>query len=155
MLEIMTHERAGICRMFFNTSANVGPGQPNDTVDVQLVQFGYACTAKNTKSTFSAEAKAIFSKVIPGAPYSGNLADPLSQAIIIDQKERGGTKDGHISRMRRGFRYAGPRGAEGFMLISVSNNIYDMNPEVWPRIDKAPGCPPALAAAVRALIRNA
>lgn len=154
MLEVMAINNPTFCRILFNTSANVGIGQPNDGVDVQLVQFGYACRAKNPRSSSSQAAKAIYATVIPGSQYFGRPDEPLSQAIIIDQKERGGIQDGHVSRMHGGFKYQGPRGEHGFMLISVSNNIYDINPDVWPRIDYAPGCPSALAAAVKMLFRN-
>ena len=154
MLEAMTRTTPGNCHIFFNTSQNVGIGQPNDPLDVLLVQFAYACTAKNPISSASPAAKQLYAKVTPGSPYSGRPDEVLSQAILTNQRERGTIQDGHVSRMRGALTYVGSRGEKGFMLISLSNNIYDLTKDVWPRIDKAPSCPALLGAAVKQLFRN-
>jgi 7-keto-8-aminopelargonate synthetase-like enzyme len=38
------------------------------------------------------------------------------------------------------------------MLTTLENNILDMMPNDYPRIDKHPSCPPALKAAVQRLL---
>lgn len=81
---------------FWNLSANVGRTSPNRPDDVQLVQLGYACAAKDP--AVDAKMRPIFAAVVPGAPYTGLPNDPLTIAIIADQKDRrGNTQDGHIS----------------------------------------------------------
>ena len=154
MLDLFTVQEPGRCRIFFNTSANVGIGQQNDPLDVVLVQYGYVCMANNPQSGASPAEKAIYLKITPGTPYSGRPDDVLSQAILAHQTSRGTIRDGHVSRMRGGGSYAGARGKEPFILIALSNNIFDLTTDVWPRIDKAGTCPPALAAAVRQMFRN-
>lgn len=154
MLQILTANKPQACYIFFNISANVGIGQRNDPLDVELVQLGYACQAKNPKSTAPSDLKAIFAKVIPGQRYGGGASEPLSQAIQADQRHRRVLQDGHVSRMQGGFSYGGRNGPAPFLLVTLNNHIYDVLSDAWPRIDKSPHCPPALSNAVRLILRN-
>ncbi|MBI5256908.1 MAG: hypothetical protein HY855_10445 [Burkholderiales bacterium] len=132
---------------YLNVDANVGVGSPNKPDDVQLVQFGYLAAAAN--NTFSAADRAIFAAVVPGAPYSGAPNDPLTIAIKRHQAIRGGTQDGHVSVMTGNFTYADKTGKHSFQLVSLINNIHDFLAGGYPRLDRHPKCPPALAAQVR------
>ncbi|GGC39877.1 hypothetical protein GCM10011371_29040 [Novosphingobium marinum] len=154
MLDALSSSRPGTCRIFFNTSGNVGTGQKNDPLDVLLVQYGYFCMAKNPSPQIPPDARAIYAQVKPDAPYGGRPDEPLSRAIVTHQKVRGTVQDGHVSRMRGGIGYYGDRGREGFRLLALSNNMYDMNKEVWPRLDKSTTCPPRLGQAIREMFRN-
>lgn len=130
-------------RFCWNVEGHVGPGCPNRPEDVQLVQFGYWCTARNPKAGNSPSEQAAYDAVIPGAPYTGSPADPLSIAIREHQKARGGTQDGRVSPIPGNQPGYGPT---SWMIVPLSNNIYDTMRDIWPCLHKSPKCPPALAA---------
>ncbi len=132
-------------RFFWNIDANVGLNSPNKREDVQLIQFGYFALAQRTN--ISAAEKAAYSAVVPGAPYSGAAADPLTIAIRTHQAVIGGTQDGHVSVIQSGT-VGTYDGQHGFMLIRLVNNIMDLTANDFPRIDKHPRCPPLVRAAV-------
>jgi hypothetical protein len=67
MLDIVTIQSPGHFQLFFNISGAVGVSSPNDAVDVQLVQLGYACAAINPLSRAPADVKVLWAKVRPGA----------------------------------------------------------------------------------------
>ena len=127
---------------FWNIDSNVGLNSPNKLEDVQLVQFGYFALGQNPK-TDPAE-KPVYAAVQPGAAYSGGQNDPLTKAILLHQKTRGGTQDGHVSVIKGSGIYDGKN---TFMLIALDNNILDLTRD-YPRIDKHAKCPAALKAAV-------
>lgn len=130
-------------RFFFNIDANVGLNSPNKEEDVQLVQMGYFAASTNPETP--ADLKPIYAKVTPGAAYKGDANDPLTVAIIAHQKSRGGTQDGHVSVIR-GVTYDG---AHTYMLTALNNNLIDLQPADFPRLDKHAKCPQVLRAAVK------
>ena len=155
MLEIVIAQVPGKCQVFFNISGNVGLRSQNDSIDVQLVQLGYACAAINPTNSAPPDVKAIWKKVNPGSPYSGTPQDVLSQAIAAHERIKSISQDGHISRMSGGqLRHAGPRGSEPFLLSNLCNNIFDIMASIYPRIDLNSKCPPALGAHIKSLFKN-
>lgn len=108
-MKIFMAAGAGGEKMFFNLSANVGPGAPNKTEEVQLVQFGYFAATAST--TLKPDLKRVFAAVVPGAVYRGAANDPLTLAIKADQASGTGTKDGVVSVMHGGATYGPGRGA--------------------------------------------
>jgi hypothetical protein len=128
-------------RLYWNIDAHVGPGCPNKADDVQLVQFGYWCMGNNPKTPIGAADRALFSAIVPGAPYSGLASDPLTIAIKRHQQIRGGTQDGKVSPMQANQGY-------NWIISALSNNISNYLPSMWPQIDKHTKCPPALKAAI-------
>lgn len=135
-------------RFFFNIDAHVGPGQPNKEADVQLVQFAYF--AKSQTGNDPLLEKQVYAKVVPGAAYRGEVNDPLSNAIRLHQRMRGGTQDTRVSPITGNGIYLGSDGGHVFMLVALVNNIFDLIKGDYPRIDKHGKCPPALKAAVSA-----
>lgn len=138
---------------YWNLSANVGLGSPNRIDDVQLVQLGYALAVDVSSDNllFDADLRSVCKKVIPGAPYNGVAGDPLTLAIDAHQRKMKIAPDGHISvlpPMSTGL-YQQRGGQHVFQLVALVNAIKEMTPEIFPRIDKHPKCPPALRAAVR------
>lgn len=123
-------------RFFFTVESHVGPGCPNKAEDVLLVQLGYASIVANNPAVFTPQEKAVFAKVVVGAPYTGMANDPLTLAIKTHQKNRGGTQDGKVSPM--------PNGAEGYdanhswMIVPLNNNMKDVMGTNWPRLEKHP-----------------
>jgi hypothetical protein len=135
-------------RFFFNLSGNVGPNSLNKQEDVQLVQFGYFAMAQIMLPGTAVETLEAAAKVVPGADYKGAADDPLTIAIKTDQKFRGGTQDGHVSRVHGEIFYDG---VHAFQLVSLVNSIKRMMPSEFPRLDKHQKCPAILAAAVKAM----
>ncbi len=124
----------------------MGPGCPNKTEDVQLVQLGYACKAVTTRSDATPAEKAFYAKVVPGAVYAGKADDPLTVAIQVHQKARGGTQDGKISPIQNSVGMYD--GQHIWLIMALNNSIIDVIKAGWPRLDKHPKCPAALKAAV-------
>ena len=155
MLDIVTIQVPGQFQIFFNISAAVGVNSPNDPIDVQLVQLGYACAAINGLNPAPPDVKAAFAKVIPGSPYSGSPSDPLSLAIAAHERIRKIAADGRVSRMRGGATFhPGPKGQEVYLLAALDNNIAEVLKRIYPRIELDPKCPAQLGAHVKQLIRN-
>ena len=126
---------------FWNLSANVGVGSSNNPDDVELVQLGYLCMSSETR--FDAALRAVYARVVPGAPYSGAESDPLTIAIRAHEKDRGGTQDGHVSVVRNlsSLRYDD---RHSWMLIPLNNQIRRVLVGQFPRLDKHPRCPARL-----------
>ena len=133
----------------WNIEANVGLKSPNKKTDVELVQFGYFAFSVDPEA--SPKLKPFAAKVIPGATYAGAPGDPLTVAIIEQQKFRGGTQDGHVSPMhgKTQFYNAGD-GPHSFMLTVLINNMRTLMGSDFPRIDKHPRCPAGLRASIKA-----
>lgn len=130
----------------WNVESHVGPGCPNKSDDVQLVQFGYYCVAHlpSPPPNCTPADMAIFKAVVPGAPYSGSPSDPLTLAIKTHQRQRGGTQDGRVSPCTGA---SGSYGETTWMILALVGRMMDLYSQVYPRLDKCPGCPAALAAA--------
>lgn len=132
---------------FWNVDHNVGLNSPNLRADVDLVQLGFACAVRY--NNFTPQQKAVFAKVVPGAPCSGREDDPLVQAIRAFQPAFGGYQDGHVSPITStSGTYADRSGSHIFMLIGLNNLILDTAPNDYPRLEKWSNCPPALRARV-------
>ena len=81
--------------LFWNLSADVGPGQPNLPDDVELVRFRYFLMKDNPKATGGpfAVLKPVLQQVTP----TGAFDNALAAAIRTHQSLRGGTQDGRVS----------------------------------------------------------
>ena len=134
-------------KFFWNLSGNVGTASPNRPDDVQLVQLGYVCAAGGPK--FAAALRVVFGAVVPGAPYTGQEADPLTLAIRGHQTIRGGVQDGHVSVLTNlaGLTYDGEH---TFMMIALNTQMRHRLVGYFPRLDGHPRCPPLVRAAVNA-----
>ncbi|MBZ2186306.1 MAG: hypothetical protein K7J46_16465 [Bryobacter sp.] len=136
-------------QFFWSVDAHVGPGCPNRDEDVQLIQFGYFCMAKNPGglNIFTPAEGAIIESVVPGAKYSGQPADPLTFAIRAHQRIRKGTQDGKVSPIQNSS--GAYHGNMTWMVIPLNVQIMDANSAQWPILHKMANCPPALAQASR------
>ena len=131
-------------RFFWNLSANVGGRSPNQREDVQFVQFGYFAFANNAKFPPPPALRTIFGAVKPGAEYTGKEDDPLTLAIRAHEKARGGPQDGRVSAMTS-LSYDGIR---TFILVALNNNLVDLVPDDFPRLDQHKACPSRVKEAV-------
>lgn len=141
-MQPFTQKRANGDVFLWNIEFSVGIASPNKKEDVELVQLGYFAASKNP--LFLPALRPVFEAVVPGAIYTGSPNDPLTLAILAQQKARGGTQDGHVSPIK-GTTYDGKH---SWMLNTLINTIFDLAPNDYPRIDRIPQCPPALRAAV-------
>lgn len=132
----------------WNVHARVGPRCPNRVDDVQLVQFGYHCMARDSSSLtgLKPEEIAILSTIVPGASYSGSPQDPLTLAIKAHQRLRGGAQDGNVSPIKNN---EGVYGSHAWMIISLCISMMNVYPAFYPLVHKAPKCPAAFAAVVK------
>lgn len=137
-------------KFYWNLDANVGPGCPNKTDDVQLVQLGYFCLGNNPKVSLPASERAAYLAVTPGAPYTGTPDDPLTVAIKLHQKRRGGIQDGRVSTIKNNTGFYDSTFI--WMIMQLDNSIALSLGDAWPHLDKHPRCPGALRdAAVQTL----
>lgn len=133
--------------IFWNIEGNVGAYSPNRQDDVDLVQMGYVALAKSPLAKISEATRQLAKQIVPGARCDGTPNDPLVKVIKSHQADRGGTQDGHVSVISS--TSGSYDGQHAFLLVILNNNIALVSPEVFPRMDKIPGCPPTLAAKVR------
>jgi hypothetical protein len=129
-------------RFYWNIDSDVGLKSPNKNEDVLLVQFGYSLMAKTEKDP---AFKAALAAVKVGAPCTGKEDDPLVKAIRAHELVHGGAKDGRVSVIPANTGvYTDSTGKHVYLLIPIVNNMYDAQPNDFPRIDKHPTCPAQL-----------
>ena len=138
-------------RFYWNVEHQVGVGGANAVDDVQLVQLGYFCMAALKSSEVAPEMIALASKINPGDPYGGKPDEPLSAAIKLHQKLRGGVQDGVVSAANNS---AGQYAPQLFwMIVSLDQNVADVLGSNWPHIDRHPKCPSALKSSAQVVFR--
>jgi hypothetical protein len=147
MALIFIHSTGADDWLFFNISANVGPNCPNRREDVEMVQFGYF--AASMASDVPGDLKPVYSKVVPGATYTGAPGDPLTLAIAAHERSRGGTQDGHVSKLHGTGAYNCHHQHLGMIMLALTNCMRQLLGRDFPRIDKHPKCPAGLAASIR------
>lgn len=111
--------------LFWNLSADVGPGQPNWPDDLELVRFGYFLMKDNPKATAGpfAALKAVLQKVTLSEPFGNDLAE----AIRPHQHLRGGTRDGRVSVAKDNrFNRGEYDGQHTWMVSPLNNSMIDM-----------------------------
>lgn len=123
--------------IFFNVNGVVGAGPAqNLREDVLLVQFAFEQIAKSPKPT-TGQAVVAAAKAVRA---TGTVDQATIQAISAFQKASGNPNqitDGRVSPAKGGYNYGGAY----WTIASLNNSIQDRNVDVWPRIDKIPGCP--------------
>lgn len=150
MVQFVILKSTIVTRLYLNLTAHVGPGRANNDDDVQLVQLGYFSMLQNPDTELAAEEREIYLQITPGDAYKGGLNEPLTKAIKIHQSRRGGTQDGVVSPIKStdGFYPDSSGGAKTYMLAALVNNIFDVHPGIYPRLDLSGNCPPALKASI-------
>ncbi len=133
---------------FWNTSADVGLNCPNRPEDAQLVHFGLVCMAKLPAAMLSVELTKMISNLVIGAPCSGKPDDPLVMAIIAYQNEKPGLRDKKVSVLQTGV-YTLKGVVINALLVRLNSAMIYRYRDIYPRIDKAPDCPPLVQAYVR------
>ena len=140
-------------KFYFNLDGNVGVASQNNRDDAQLVQLGYFCMARNPQvRSKHPDMVELALKVQPGAIYHGDRDDPLTLAIRKHEQLKGGTQDGRVSKIQSEATATYSQGNRHIILI-LCELIAEHNPDIYPRIERHPQCPPLLAEQVK-LISN-
>lgn len=128
--------------VFFNVDGVVGANPAsNKREDVLLVQFAFSVIAKLAMTQHPAIREAA-----KDVRVTGIIDEETIVAIRTMQKEAqkvpGGEKavvDGRVSRAR-GYDY----GTGLWTIFYLNDLMQNNNVDIWPRIDKIPGCPAEL-----------
>ncbi len=134
-------------RVFLNINNHVGFGRPNRLDDVELVRFGYFATRASSHPS-GAEVRQALAGPLAAVSPAGPFGPDLDAMIRAHQKFRGGTQDGCVSPIHGSTADYGPI---TFMLVGLNNNMCDLMPGIYPRIDQSPQSGAAVSQAVRAM----
>ncbi len=129
--------------VFFNVDGVVGAAPAtNKREDVLFVQFCLFAIADaqvaTTEPELVAAAKAVH--------ITGNIDAATINAIRVFQEvlKKGGSLskvvDGRVSPAKGGYSYPNAN----WIIVNLNDALQTRNVNVWPRIDKIPGCPPEL-----------
>lgn len=129
--------------VFYNVDAVVG-ATPSDNKreDVLLVQFCLERVAKqplpDSNPEAVAEAKAV---------KTTGVIDPATINAIrgIQKRNKGSIVDGRVSPCKMEYFY----GSGAFTIVHLNLSLHRRHSDVWPRIDKIPGCPDELVQMVK------
>ena len=132
----------------WNIDTSVGKGGANSSrCDVSYIQWYYTLAAAHPLTP--EERKAVYRNVKVTGTCRGDDSDPLVAAIFTHQKHlKHPVIDGRIS-VAHG---TGKVGENAFFVYRLGARLADMYPNVWPRLDLIPGCPPDVAQAARAAV---
>lgn len=128
--------------IFFNVDGVVGAGPAaNKREDVLLVQFAFKVAAGSAHQRISHDERAAFGAV----NVTGVVDAATINAIRAEQNDQRrthgtGVVDGRVSPAKGGTHYAG----SAWSISRLNNNMQDIYCDIWPRIDKIPGCPSEL-----------
>jgi hypothetical protein len=133
--------------VFFNVDGVVGASPAmNNREDVLLVQFAFQMIARHTKpNREELQAVARTVKITGTADIATiNAIVALQHFAKTKQGRTGQIVDGRVSPAK-GYSYGA-----GFYwtIVYLNDAIQDFHVDIWPRIDKIPGCPPELQAMV-------
>jgi hypothetical protein len=127
--------------VYFNVDAVVG-AQPaeNRTEDVLLVQFAFHVLASSTMAQTPPEVMAAARNV----SMTGTCDQATIDAIRAYQTAMRGFRpgqvaDGRVSPSRGGYSYG-----EIWIIVQLNESMQGRHIDLWPRIDRIPGCPQAL-----------
>lgn len=138
----------GIC-ILWTIDASVGKRAANSVpADVAYIQWYYqlASTFRETPP----ERQAIYRKVQVTGHCTGQDSDPLVQAIIAHQQGLNHpVVDGKVSVLSGSAGDQRLIGGNAFMVLRIGARIAYMFPDLWPRLDKMPGCPKVVADVVK------
>jgi hypothetical protein len=139
--------------MMWTIDSSVGRHASNNSVaDISYIQWYYQLAS--TYAETPPERREIYSKVKVTGQCTGKDTDPLVQAILAHQKGLSHpVVDGKVSTLpgASGDVRLGAN-QDAFFVLRIGARIAHMYPDAWPRLDKMPKCPPAVAEAVRAAL---
>jgi hypothetical protein len=128
--------------VFFNVDAPVGaPPAQNKREDVLLVQFAFKVNA----DTAGPKAPPSLIAAAKAVRVTGMIDQETITAIRVLQEElKKGRKetvvDGRVSPARGAYGFGGAL----WVIVVLNNSLQNSFVDIWPRIDKIPGCPAEL-----------
>jgi len=148
MVHIMAPRPANdVIPVFLNVDRNVGLRLGSSTEDILLVQFLIKSIANAGLDAASPQQR----EILRATPLSGVVDDATDKSIRTMQTVGRDPVDGIVSTAR-GYRY----GSNFWTIVRLSRSFAARFSNIYPRLDLAPGCPPALGQAVRrALVGSA
>jgi hypothetical protein len=131
--------------VLWNVDCSVGKGGQNKLrTDVLYIQWYYNLAANQGQTP--PDRKEIYRAVQLNGTCTGRDGDPLVTAITTHQRAINHPQvDGRVS-VATG---SGMLGKQAFFVLRLGARIANMYPELWPRLDKMPSCPPEVAEAVK------
>jgi len=127
--------------VFYNVDAVVGAAPAvNNREDVLLVQFAFTVIASKP----SPNSSPVFHQAAAAVKPTGTIDQATINAIRAAQQQARdlGSKstvvDGRVSPASGGYGYGGPT----YTIVNLNESVQGRNLDLWPRIDKIPGCPP-------------
>ena len=131
--------------VFFNVDAVVG-AQPakNNREDVLLVQFAMQVIAHSPVATTHPDFLAACKKVRVTGVIDTETIEAIRQ-MQLKNSMPGAIADGRVSPAKGGASY----GQSTYSIAILMNSLQNRNVDVWPRIDKIPGCPVELQGMVK------
>ena len=126
--------------VFFNVNGVVG-AQPAQNLreDVLLVQFAFQVIGNTAISTSNQDVIAAAKQV----KVTGFIDQPTINAIMTMQRagrNKNQVADGRVSPAKGEYSYGGAL----WTIVHLNSSMQQRNVDIWPRIDKIPGCPPEL-----------
>ena len=135
----------------FNLTTDVGKASPNRLDDVELVRFGYLCLGRNRQVTqITPRLRTALQRMRSVGVYSSDL----QEVIDAHQQARGGTQDGKVSvgkaqaRKGQSLRYDDKH---SWIIYILTANMFNNNPDGFPRIDQEIDTGDAISATVAAM----
>lgn len=128
--------------VFYNVQGVVGaaPAQ-NLPEDVLFVQFAFETMGKRPVATSTPE----FIEACKKVRVTGTIDKETIDAIRVFQTKHSTANaivDGRVSPASSGYFY-GPAGV--YAIVAINDALQNRFIDIWPRIDKIPGCPAALS----------
>jgi hypothetical protein len=131
--------------VFFNVDGAVG-AQPakNNREDVLLIQFAFQVIANNPIATTHPDFLAACKQVKITGVIDPQTIHAIRQ-MQLKNSMPGAIADGRVSPAKVGVSY----GESTYSIAILMNSLQNRNVDLWPRIDKIPGCPTELQAMVK------
>jgi hypothetical protein len=137
-------------KFMWNLDCAVGKAAANSIPsDVAFIQWYYTLAA-NFHLT-DADRREIYRRVKITGACNGTDKDPLVAAITAQQRNMNHpTVDGKVSVVTG----SGKVGENAFFLLRLEARLAVMYPNLWPRLDLMPGCPPSVAQIASGAVPN-
>lgn len=144
----------GGSQFMWNLSANVGLSSPNNQDDVEFVQLALTQMARRGSFDSAPAVKTACGRIVLGQSCTGRRGDGLVDAIIeLQRAAKRGVQDGHVSVINNPSGTYTERGiTAAFLMAFLNNNLSDLVPDKYPRLDGIPECPQNLKVSVKRLL---
>ena len=125
-------------KFMWNLDGSVGKnGANSNSCDISFIQWYYTLAAEFHLT--AAENRAAYSQVRVTGACRGTDDDPLVVAILTQQRSMSHPYlDGKVSVVTG----TGKLNENAFFLLRLEARFAIMYPNVWPRLDRIPRCPP-------------